>query len=57
MSIGGMVIGGLIALLFLLDLAAGFPFGGKASIVVNIGFILCGAVLAYLGWSAFREAT
>jgi hypothetical protein len=56
MSIAGMVIGGMVVLLFVLNLAAGFPFGGSGGMVVNIGFALCGGMLAYLGWSAFRDA-
>ena len=55
MSIAGMVLGGLFALIFLLDLVAGFPFGSPAGPMVNIGFTVCGAILAYLGWNAFRE--
>lgn len=56
MSIAGMVIGGLVAVMFALDLAIGFPFGTRAGAVVDIGFTLCGAMLAYLGWNAFRES-
>jgi hypothetical protein len=55
MSIAGMVIGGLVALLFALDLALKMPFGRVAGILPDIGLTLCGAILAYLGWNAFRE--
>ena len=57
MSIAGMVIGGLFALMFLLDLTTGFPFGRRAGAMVSLGFFLCGAILAYLGWNAFRETS
>jgi hypothetical protein len=56
MSIAGMVIGTMLAVVFALDLVAGLPFGGRVP-TMNIGFLLCGAILAYLSWSAFREAT
>ncbi len=55
MSIAGMVTGGLVAVAFLADLATGIPFGGKGGTMVDIGFALCGGILAYLGWNAFRE--
>jgi hypothetical protein len=54
MSIAGLVVGGLVALTFVLDLALGLPFGGE-QIVMDIGFILSGGILAYLSWSAMRE--
>ena len=55
MSIAGMVIGGLVAVAFLANLLIGAPFGGYGGTFVNVGFVLCGAMLAYLGWNAFRE--
>jgi hypothetical protein len=55
MSIAGMVTGGLVAVAFLANLLIDAPFGGYGSALVNIGFVLCGAILAYLGWNAFRE--
>lgn len=55
MSIAGMVIGGFVALLFVFDLALGVPFGGQAGLVPNLGLALCGGIVAYLGWNAFRE--
>lgn len=56
LSIAGMVIGGLVALLFTLDLALGTPFGGKAGLLPDLGMALSGAILAYLGWNAFRDS-
>ena len=58
MSVAGMVIGGLVAVAFILDLFLGIPFGGTdrgGSMLTNIGLALCGGILAYLGWNAFRE--
>lgn len=56
LSIAGIVIGGLVALLFTMDLALRTPFGGKAGLLPDLGLALCGAILAYLGWNAFRDA-
>jgi hypothetical protein len=55
MSIAGLLAGGLISLAFELDLALGIPFGGVRPLM-DIGFALCGAILAYLGWNAMVEA-
>jgi len=57
MSIAGMVIGGLVALIFTLDAFLGIPFGGREGMMLpDIGLAICGAMLAYLGWNAFRES-
>jgi hypothetical protein len=54
MSVAGMAIGGLLAVMFAADLFLKIPFGGQAT-GSDIGLALCGAVLAYLGWNAFRD--
>ncbi len=54
MSIAGMVIGGLLAVAFALDLVLAIPFGGRSAMMA-IGFMVCGGILAYLSWNAFRE--
>jgi hypothetical protein len=54
MSIAGMVVGGLVALIFVMDLALKFPFGGYLK-MMDVGFFTCGAILAYLSWNAFRD--
>lgn len=56
MTIGGMAVAGLIALVFGLDLVAGFPFS-SVNRLMDIGFIICGGTLGYLSWQAFRECT
>jgi hypothetical protein len=57
MSIAGMVIGGLLGLVFALDALIGFPFGGREGMMLpDLGLAVCGAILAYLGWNAFRES-
>ena len=56
MTIGGMVVAGLTALVFGLDLVAKFPFQ-RVSILMDIGFLICAGILGFLSWQAFREAT
>ena len=54
----GMLVAALILLVFALDMALGIPFGtASASPAMNIGMIICGALLLYLSWSAWREQT
>jgi len=55
MSIAGLVIGGVLALAFTLDLVLGIPFGGRVPLM-DIGFAICGGILAYLSWNALQEA-
>lgn len=50
LSFTGLILSGLIVILFLADLAAGFPFG-RTSLLLDIAFILCGLIAAYLSWS------
>jgi hypothetical protein len=54
LAIIGMLIAFLILLVFVLDLAIKLPFGG-ASAVMDICMIVGAVILAYLGWSAYRE--
>lgn len=54
LTIFGMVVAGLLTLMFTLDLAAGIPFGG-AQMTMNIGGIIAGAILGYVSFSTFRE--
>ena len=55
MSIAGMVIGGLLAIAFALDLVVGAPFGGKSPLM-DIGFLVCSGILFYLSLNVFRES-
>ncbi|MEE8452199.1 MAG: hypothetical protein V3R99_09800 [Thermoguttaceae bacterium] len=50
----GIGVAGLLLLVFGLDLAIGVPFN-KASLVMDIGFVVCSAVLGYLSWTTLRE--
>ena len=54
LTIVGMVVAGLLLVLFLSDLVIGFPFQ-RASQWMDISFLICGAILAYLSWSTFKE--
>ncbi len=49
----GLVVAGLVFLLFVLDLAIGIM--GKASILMDIMFIIGSLGLGFLSWEAFRE--
>ena len=54
MTIGGMVIAVLILILFALDLILGIPFK-KASLAMDIAFVVCALGLAFLSWSTLRD--
>lgn len=54
LTISGMVVSGVLLLLFGLDLAAKIPFN-RASPPMDIGFVICCSILGYLSWSAFRD--
>jgi hypothetical protein len=45
-----MVVAGLVGILFLADLAAGFPFG-RVSLLADIGFVVSSAIVGYLSWT------
>jgi hypothetical protein len=57
MSVAGLVVGGLVATMYALDLFLSIPFGGpsKGGAFSDIGMAICGAIVAYLGWNAFRD--
>ncbi len=54
LTILGMVVAVLIFCLFALDLAIKTPFG-QAFIGMDIGAIICSAILGYLSWSTYKE--
>lgn len=56
LSIMAMAIAVLVLLLFALDLVLKFPFM-RASILMDVTFVICSLILGYLSWSAFREIT
>jgi hypothetical protein len=50
LSLTGMIASGLVVVLFLADLVAGFPFG-RVSWAVDAAFLVAALLLAYLSWS------
>lgn len=56
MCYGALGVAALMFLLFLLDLVAGFPFGGgSAFMLADIFGLIAAAVIAYLGWNASKD--
>jgi hypothetical protein len=51
----GLIVSGLIGILFLADLAAGFPFR-RVSIALDIGFVAASLIVAYLSWTLVAKA-
>ena len=51
---GSMGVAGLLALLFLLDLVLGMPFGRTSLLVDIFGLIASGLVL-FLAYDAFKD--
>ncbi|MGE0606249.1 MAG: hypothetical protein AB7O62_03910 [Pirellulales bacterium] len=56
LTIIGMAVAAILLLVFTLDLALAIPFK-RASMPMDIGFIICSLALAYLGWATYREQT
>jgi hypothetical protein len=54
MCLATIGVSGLLLLVFALDLALKFPFGGLSPLV-DILSIIAGGLVAYLGWESFRE--
>ena len=46
----GMVVSGLVGILFIADLAVKFPFR-RVSLALDIGFLLAALIVAYMSWS------
>ncbi|MCA9237164.1 MAG: hypothetical protein KDA44_16940 [Planctomycetales bacterium] len=54
LTIVGLVVSGLVALVFTLDLAAEVPFG-RASKLMDVGAIVGALMLGYASFEAMRE--
>lgn len=52
---GALGVAALMLLIFLLDLFAGFPFGGSPFVVVDVFGVLASGVVGYLAWNASRD--
>ncbi len=62
MSLGSIVVAAIMFVVFLLDLIAGIPFSeatppdkGSPFLIVDIGGMIASAVVAYLGFNAYRD--
>lgn len=54
LTIVGMVVAGLVGLVFILDLALSIPFD-RASILMDVGAVISAGLLGYLSWDAMRD--
>ena len=54
MTILGMVVAGLVGLVFVLDLAVQIPFD-RANWLMDVGALMAAAILGYLSWDALRD--
>ena len=59
LCLGGLVVAGLVFLLFLLDLIMSVAGMGALfrypSLLMDISFMICSAVLGYLSWMTLKE--
>lgn len=56
LCIASLCVAGLLLVLFILDIATGYPFGGGSTfMMIDIVGILAGALLAYLSWNALKD--
>ena len=55
MPLLGLILSGLIGILFLAELAAGFPFR-RVSIGLDVCFVVASVILAYLSWTLLEKA-
>lgn len=55
MCYGALGVAGLLALLFLVDMFTGFPFGSGPFIAFDILGFLAAGVIGYLGFNAMRD--
>ena len=54
LTIMAIVIAIFLLLLFALDLIVGYPFG-KASLLMDIAFVICSIALGYIGWNTWKD--
>jgi hypothetical protein len=52
---GALGIAALMLLVFLLDLAAGIPFGRGPFFAVDVIGIIASGIVGYLAWNASRD--
>jgi hypothetical protein len=56
LCIAGAVIAVLLVLVFGLDLALKIPFR-RTSVLMDIGFLVCAALLGFISWTTLKEQT
>ena len=54
MIFGSIGVAALVAVLAILDMTLGFPFGGY-SLVTDILFLVGALIVLYMGWETYRE--
>lgn len=52
---GALGVAAVMLVVFVLDLVAGFPFGGSPFIVLDVIGILSAGVVAYLAFNASKD--
>jgi len=57
LCIAGMVVAVLVAILFILDLALPAMMFRRASIMMDVGMIVCAIILGVASWMTFKEQT
>ena len=50
----GLVVSVILLLTFVLDLALGLPFG-QPSMTLDVAFVICSALLAFMSLTTWRE--
>jgi uncharacterized membrane protein SpoIIM required for sporulation len=55
LCLGAMGVGGLMAVVFVLDIALGMPFGGPTFLIGDVLGVLAGAIVVYLGFNAKKD--
>jgi hypothetical protein len=50
LAFAGIIVAGLVSVLFAADLVAGFPFQ-RVSVAADVGFLVAAALVGYLSWS------
>lgn len=53
LAISGMVVAALVLLFFGIDAAS--SIFGRPSLMMDIMFLICAALLGYMSWSTYRE--
>ncbi|MCL2709569.1 MAG: hypothetical protein FWE95_01710 [Planctomycetaceae bacterium] len=55
LCIVSLIVSALVLLLFLLNLIAGFPFGGAGGLVGNLGMVIGAAIIGTFSFLTMQE--